>query len=140
MGNIVKESWLKIPGHFKDVRLDQFVIMPNHLHGIIVIQRKPSKDIDVLLSDVDPGSRRRARDLGQIAAYFKYQSTKIINELRDTPGFPVWQRGYYEHIIHDEEEMKKYRKYIQENSANWDTDKENPINVKVGAGSPRPPR
>jgi putative transposase len=138
MGNIVKESWMKIPVHFKDVRLDQFVIMPNHLHGIIVIQRKPSKDTDVLPPDVDSINKRRALDLGQILAYFKYQSTKIINELRDTPGFPVWQRNYYEHIIHDEEEMKKYRKYIIENIVNWDTDKENPINVKVGAGSPRP--
>ena len=132
MGNLVNESWIKIPGHFEDVRLDRFVIMPNHLHGIIVIQRKPSKDIDIISSGVDSNPKRRARDLGQIVAYFKYQSTKIINELRKTPGSPVWQRNYFEHIIHDNEEMEKYRKYIQENPFNWETDKENPINIKIG--------
>jgi REP element-mobilizing transposase RayT len=130
IGNIVKKSWLKIPGHFKDVRLDRFVIMPNHLHGIIIIQRKPSKDTDII-SEVDSNSKRRALDLGQIVAYFKYQTTKIINKINKTPGSPLWQRNYYEHIIRDEEEMKKYCKYINENPKNWDTDKENPINVKV---------
>jgi len=133
MGNIVKRAWIKIPEHFKDVRLDRFVIMPNHMHGIIVIQRKPSKDIDVLPSKVNSNSKRRARDLGQIVAYFKYQSTKLVNDLRKTPGSPLWQRNYYEHIIHDKEEMIKYHKYIQENPANWDNDKENPINVKAKA-------
>jgi REP element-mobilizing transposase RayT len=132
IGNIVKKSWLKIPGHFKDVRLDRFVIMPNHLHGIIIIQRKPSKDTDIISSEVDSNHKHRALDLGQIVAYFKYKTTKIINEINKTPGSPLWQRNYYEHIIHDEEEMKRYRKYINENPKNWVTDKENPINVKVG--------
>jgi len=134
IGNIVKKFWEKIPGHFKDVRLDRFVIMPNHLHGIIVIQRKPSIDTEVISSKVDSNPKRRSLDLGQIVAYFKYQSTKIINEINKTPGSPLWQRNYFEHIIHDKEEMRKYRKYINENPVNWHKDKENLINVKVGPG------
>ena len=134
IGNIVKKIWEKMPGHFIDVRLDRFVIMPNHLHGIIVIQRKPSKDTKFISSKADSHPKRRALDLGQIVAYFKYQSAKIINEINKTPGSPFWQRNYFEHIIHNKEEMGKYRKYINENPVNWDKDKENPINVIVGPG------
>jgi len=133
-GDIVKKFWEEIPGHFEDVRLDRFVIMPNHLHGIIVIQRKPSKGTGFISSEDDSHPKRRPLDLGQIVAYFKYQSTKIINEINKTPGSPLWQRNYFEHIIHDKEEMRKCRKYINENPLNWHKDKENPIYVKVGPG------
>jgi len=119
IGNIVKESWEKIPGHFKDVRLDEFVIMPDHFHGIIVIQRKPAGNSEDLCENTDNNSKRRARDLGQIVAYFKYQSTKCINQLRHTPGLPFWQKDYHEHLIRNQDEMKIYRNYTRKNPIKW---------------------
>jgi hypothetical protein len=64
--------------------------------------------------------------LGQIVAYFKYQTTKSINKVRSTPGLQVWQRSYYEHIIRNEEELNKIRYYIQTNPLKWHLDRENP--------------
>jgi len=66
------------------------------------------------------------RTLGQVIAYFKYQSTKRINESRDMKGVPVWQRNYYEHIIRNEEELNRIREYIVNNPAQWELDEENP--------------
>ncbi|OGT98751.1 MAG: hypothetical protein A2X80_06045 [Geobacteraceae bacterium GWB2_52_12] len=69
------------------------------------------------------------RTLGQIIGYFKYQSTKQINQMRKNPGYPVWQRNYYERVIRDERELDAARKYIVENPIKWDLDRENPTNV-----------
>jgi len=63
--------------------------------------------------------------LGQIVAYFKYQSAKRINQIRHAPGVPVWQRNYYEHIIHDDAELQVIRGYIRYNPLKWDEDEEN---------------
>ncbi len=62
-------------------------------------------------------------------AYFKYQTTKRINELRGTPGAPFWQRNYYERVIRDENELGHIRQYIENNPLNWDSDADNPANI-----------
>ncbi len=59
--------------------------------------------------------------------YFKYQSTKLINELRGTPGVKIWQRGFYEHIIRDDESFNRISEYIASNPLRWDLDRENPL-------------
>ncbi len=68
----------------------------------------------------------RETTLGQMIGYFKYQSTKQINLLQQTPGISVWQRNYYEHIIRDENDLNKIREYIAYNPLQWDWDQENP--------------
>jgi REP element-mobilizing transposase RayT len=68
--------------------------------------------------------------LGQIVACFKYQNAKQINQIRNTPGMPVWQRNYYEHIIRDEKELQTIREYIVNNPMQWELDNENPQNRK----------
>jgi putative transposase len=68
--------------------------------------------------------------LGQIVAYFKYQSSKIINQIRTSPGVPVWQRNYYEHIVCGEAELNRIREYIVNNPERWAEDEENPANMK----------
>jgi hypothetical protein len=68
---------------------------------------------------------------------FKTVSTKCINEIRGTPGLPVWQRNFYEHIIRDEEELDAVRQYIVDNPVRWEEDPENMNTVgsnNVGAG------
>ena len=90
IGEVAKRIWLEIPKHFENVKLDGFVILPNHLHGIIMIIEKCRGEVT---------SPLQKPVLGQIIAYYKYQTTKFINELRHTPGLSIWQRNYYEHVI-----------------------------------------
>ncbi|MFO0793399.1 MAG: transposase [Candidatus Brocadiaceae bacterium] len=120
IGKIVDGFWLEIPKHFQNVRLDAFVVMPNHIHGIIFID-------DNCRGGVTPPLRRPT--LGQIVAYYKYQTSKIINQMHNTIGMSVWQRNYYEHVIRDENELNKIRQYIINNPLQWEFDKENP-NIK----------
>ena len=64
-----------------------------------------------------------------MVAYFKYQSAKEINPIRDTPGLPVWQHNYYEHIIRNNNEMDRIREYIINNAVQWAEDENNPANI-----------
>lgn len=122
-GEIVDEFWKQIPNHFQNAVLEEFVVMPNHLHAIVFITE-----------NVGAGSPRPYKPtLGQIIGYFKYQSTKRINELRDTTGAPLWQRNYYEHIIRNEKELDRIRKYVIENPAHWSYDDENPMMQRQAA-------
>jgi putative transposase len=67
--------------------------------------------------------------LPKIIGYFKMNSAKGINLLRDMRGVPVWQRNYYERIIRDEAELNAARKYVVENPMKWSEDKENPAYI-----------
>ncbi len=67
-------------------------------------------------------STQRAPTLGQIVAFYKYQSTKCVNQIRGTPGAPVWQRNYYEHIIRDLNDLSRIREYIRTNPLRRETD------------------
>ena len=98
--DIIQKEWDLLPKKYKHVRLDEFVIMPNHVHGIIVF------------GDQD---RNAKYSLGQVVAYFKYQTTKRINALGGTAGCSFWQRGYYDRVIRNTEEWQGVKKYIREN-------------------------
>jgi REP element-mobilizing transposase RayT len=86
----------------------------------------------------DPGTRVGAETtplqspptLGQIIGGFKYQASKTINEMDGTPGRKILQRGFHDHIIRTEDELNRIRKYIEDNPKNWETDKNNPKNIK----------
>lgn len=137
-GWMIQKWWHDITVHFPHVELDEFMVMPNHMHGIIVIchddcRGEVSSPISFShISKKTPGgetSPLQKRTLGQIVAFFKYQAAKQINLIRNTPGLPVWQRNYYEHIIRSEEELHRIRQYIIENPAKWDNDENNPGNI-----------
>lgn len=127
-GKIVFECWNKLPHRFPSIELDFSVVMPNHLHGIIIIVGAgfpgPSGKTSARGEETSP-LPRKAR-LGQPVAYFKYQSTKQINELRRIPGTKVWQRGFYDHIIRDDTSLNRIREYIATNPLRWHLDQENP--------------
>ena len=155
-GEIVQQTWIGLPKRFRNMELDHFVIMPNHFHGIVSIVDKGWGTARRVLTDshmnsnVGAGSPRppryntpcettrmgaetaplRPNTLGQTVAYFKYQSTKRINEIRQTPGQSLWQRNYYEHVIRSEEDLLETRQYIQDNPIQWALD---PENVSVNA-------
>ena len=207
-GQIVVQTWQDLPNHVSNVQLDAFVVMPNHVHGIIIITDhaggigagfKPARTTMGPGSAADSGSTpgpgsaggagstagpgsvgsgsvgagsepaptttttapgsaagsgptagpgpttgsgpieagsehaptepaptRSSHGLPEIVRQFKTFSARRINELRGTPGTPVWQRNYYEHIIRDEFSLSRIRQYIAENPARWDADWEHP--------------
>ncbi len=110
-GLLVHENWKKLIDKF-NIRLDEFVVMPNHIHGIIIIK-----------SNHGTGLINQTPTLGLMIRYFKSKCTYIIHK----NGFnnDVFQRNYYERIIRDEEEYLKIKEYIQLNPTMYDTDENN---------------
>ncbi|MCP4652916.1 MAG: hypothetical protein GY858_05980 [Candidatus Omnitrophica bacterium] len=100
--------------------MDVSVIMPNHMHGIIAIS-----DIGKESGKQKGLGRVPAGSLAAIIRAFKSSVTKRVNESHDLSGAPIWQRNYYEHIIRNDQELDKIRKYIIDNPINWINDDEN---------------
>jgi len=117
IGNIAKQCWLEIPIHYPNVVLDEFIIMPNHLHGLIIINGCRGGVTPPLQQPI------KSQTLGQVVAYFKYQTTKKINEIIGMPGNPIWQRNFYDHIIRNDESLERIRNYIINNPLDWNYDK-----------------
>jgi REP element-mobilizing transposase RayT len=148
LGEIAKQEWFRTSELRGTVRLyeDEFVVMPNHVHGIVWIiegddvvgaQRRcaptdPSRvpmyptraptttTTMVQRTNVAPGS------LGAIIRAYKSAVTHAIHALQGSNELPVWQRNYYEHIIRNDEEYRRIQMYIESNPANWVEDDENP--------------
>ncbi|MBI4773737.1 MAG: transposase [Deltaproteobacteria bacterium] len=123
----VAESWEWLATRHGYVDLDERVIMPNHLHGVIVIT-------DVLEGGSRTAPTKNRKPIGRLVGAFKTVSTKRINDLRGTPSAKIGQSNYYEHIIRNDDELNRIREYIANNPAQWDVDRENPT-VVAGAGS-----
>jgi REP element-mobilizing transposase RayT len=117
-GCAVEECWGAIPQHFAHVELDAFVVMPNHVHGIVVITAQSAVDSPVVSDRKRPNGPPRGA-LGAIVSTFKAASGRRINQLRDTTGMQVWQRDYYEHIIRYAVALDRIRIYIEANPARW---------------------
>ena len=140
-GQCAVSLWQGLPRHFA-IALDEWVVMPNHLHGIIVIgadfgkgeasgMHEPATrpgnppDASPLRSHNRPQGTIPG-SLGAIVQNYKSTSTRRINGLQGTPGAPVWQRNYYERIIRNEIEWRRIREYILNNPSQWELDQENP--------------
>ena len=126
-GRVALLVWEDIPVHFPHVELDATVVMPNHLHGVIVIASDPMRATHA--SPLPPNGSGPARcSIGAIVGSYKSAVSKRINLMRGTPGMTIWQRNYYEHVIRDEGSLTKIRQYIMDNPERWDEDHENPEN------------
>jgi len=129
-GAIVRDEWEKSAQIRAEIELGAYVIMPNHFHAVVIITARPEDgtgDRPVAPTTVAPTANGpRPQSIGALMAGFKSSVTKRINEIRKTPGIPVWQRNYYEHIIRNDEEHNRIHLYIEANPANWQEDKENP--------------
>ena len=131
-GRIVCEEWERTAAVRQHVDLGAFVVMPNHIHGILVFT-------DNLMNDVTVGATRRVAptrptlrsgSLGAVIGQFKSLVTKRINRLQNVAGRPIWQRNYYERIIRNEREMDRITRYIESNPTRWAEDEENPNRIK----------
>ncbi|MEE8640742.1 MAG: transposase [bacterium] len=131
-GLVAGEEWSRSAAHRPEIELDASVVMPNHVHGIVIItddavgaQRVGAQRVAPLLYGPPaqrPLSYRPPGSLGSFVAGFKMAVTKRINLLRGTPGGRVWQRNYYERIIRDDDEAARTRAYIYDNAGRWPDD------------------
>ena len=126
---VLEGTWRDMPDHFPAVIAGQFVVMPNHVHGILWITREDTRG-NVGAQHAAPLPALAPGSLGAIVRSFKASVTKRLNEIRGTPGAPVWQRNYYERVIRSEEELTRIREYIQLNPSRWHFDRENPRRIR----------
>ena len=118
-GLIVNRCWRALIHHYGNIELGMHIIMPNHFHGIINIIQQSNVG-----AGLKPAPTNHA--LSEIVRALKTFSSRQINQLRNSPGAPVWQRNYFERVIRNERELMKMREYIRNNPHLWDTDDENP--------------
>ncbi len=187
-GRVVERVWNRLPEHYPHVELDTFVVMPDHVHGVIVLadaplcaeegfeanrRQKAGPDASIgrraglrpaptqeqgHTSVREPGgwewtgARVRGRRAGlrpaptksgvaprhglsEVVRGFKSFSGRRVNELRGTPGVALWQRGYFEHVVRNEEDLNRIRQYIVENPLRWSLKRERPEDGLQEAGS-----
>ena len=132
-GKIVKKQWLWLKEHYDYIDLDEFVIMPNHFHGILLIVgsgRDLTENIERHKKRTSPDlslqKSVKIKPLSELIGVFKTTSSKLIHQ-NGLSNFS-WQRSYYDHIIRDEKSLYEIRRYIQENHLKWAIDKNNPEN------------
>jgi len=128
-GEIVKQQWLWLEEQYLYINSDEFVIMPNHLHGIITID---DDNVETGRDRVGTGrdlSLRtpKTKSLSELIGAFKTTSSKLIHR----HGLPElqWQRSFYDRIIRDENELNRIKKYIIDNPINWEADRNNKENL-----------
>jgi putative transposase len=121
LGEIVQACWDDLPSHYPNVILDAFGIMPNHVHGIIVIDDVGAGLVGAGVGAGFKPAPTKRHGLPEIMRAFKTFSARRINVMRDQVGTPLWQRNYYEHIIRNERALNAIREYIINNPANWTT-------------------
>ncbi|NOY12287.1 MAG: transposase [Deltaproteobacteria bacterium] len=145
--HIIETQWQNLPERFLGVMLDEFVIMPNHFHGIIILRRDTPRgypgfgDEERLMRVeretpcVEQGHPRgvplRQPSIGEIVGSFKSLCVnawlKIIKEENLNAVGKFWQKNYYDHIIRNANEMERIRRYIVDNPLHWELDRENPL-------------
>lgn len=115
-GRIAGECWMWLSTQYSYVKLDEWVVMPNHLHGVLILAEGDSRG--------DPTVAKKS--LGSLVGAFKTVSTRRINEARQRVGEPVWQRNFHEHILRGEQDFHRIGEYIINNPGRWAEDEENP--------------
>jgi putative transposase len=130
VGQIVQEEWLGTAFVRREIDLDEFFVVPNPVHGMVVIRDDAvgATGRSPLQAHSMPRSGPAPRSLGSFVAGFRAGSTKRINQHRqhrDGPGVPVWQRNYHEHVVRDEEYLCRIQRYIANHPLAWETYEEN---------------
>ena len=124
LGEIVEKCWKSIPIHHPHVTLDAWVVMPDHLHGILVVQpahlgdRNGADSRNAAIGDRAPNGPSPG-SVGAVVGTFKAAATREVNRIQSSPGLRFWQRNYYEHIVRDAADMGRIREYIITNPARW---------------------
>ena len=141
IGEIIENEFLNLIKKYQNINLHEYIIMPNHFHCIIEIvsysvgnnentEKTGWENLEKTGREnlEKTGRENPAPTIGNIIGYFKYQTTKIYNEIMDIKNdkfLKIWQRNYYEHIIRNEETYLKISNYIINNPLNWKEDRYN---------------
>ncbi|WP_456414008.1 transposase [Oceanithermus profundus] len=134
LGRIVEDVWTGLPDHYPHIELDAFVVMPNHFHGLVILQPDPA----VVGEGFKPSPTAiRRHGLSEIVRALKTFSARRINALRGTPGQRLWQRSYHDRIVRNETELNRLRAYIATNTLCWHLDRENPAAGGERGAAPR---
>ena len=120
LGRLTEACWEAVPEHSHHVELDLYVVMPNHIHALVAIDAES----DPSESKLKPGELR-AGSLGAIIGSFKAAVTRAARAEGIASGDPVWQRGFWEHIVRGPKALTRIQKYIVENPGRWPYDSEN---------------
>ncbi|RPH96202.1 transposase [candidate division KSB1 bacterium] len=128
-GNIVKTAWLDLPNHHLFLVFDDFIIMPNHLHGILILDYHDGTTDTAGRVPTRTFSSPISGSLSAIIGGFKSRVTREIRHMTNDKS-NIWQPRFYDHIIRSESELSKIREYIQNNPLNWERDKENPVYIR----------
>lgn len=131
VGLFVKHWWYELPNKFPTIKIDEYVIMPNHVHGII---------------DIAETGTHIGAPLHRVVQWFKTMTSNDYFKYIKQNGLPetgkLWQRNYYEHVIRNEIDLNYTREYIVNNPTQWANDENNPVNIKNNVGADlcvRPP-
>jgi REP element-mobilizing transposase RayT len=103
---MARTEWERLGKRWSNVSIDEFVVMPNHIHGLVLI--------------IDNGER--APKLGSIVNAFKGDVVKRVRDVSGNSSMALWQRSYYDHIVRDQDELDRIREYIRNNPAQWAED------------------
>jgi putative transposase len=133
-GEIVASEWIRSAELRLEIDCGEFVVMPNHFHGIVHIVgaygNTPDKH-EVAYSHnkgvLPYAPPSPSRNVGAIVRGFKGAASRRINEIRNTPSAPVWQRNYYEHVIRDDADYNRIAEYVANNPQRWMDDSMHPL-------------
>ena len=147
-GEVVERALVGLPNRFLNVRVDAFVVMPNHVHALLAVREGKIELTDAVagpsdgairelplhagpeVDDRDPTTDnpyvRRRMTLPKAVGFLKMTTAKVVNEQRGTRGVPLWQRNYFEQVVREHDDLERLLAYIRSNPERWDSDEENP--------------
>ncbi len=147
-GSMVAETWSQLPQHYPAIRTDAFVVMPNHIHGVLFLADEhlrrphheggqawePAPTSEHLAAPPVNSESAPALGLSDVVHRFKTLTThrfsKLAHDRSLRPTYRhMWQRNYYEHVIRNEDSLQRIREYITNNPVSWAVDRENPTTV-----------
>jgi len=140
MGAIAQQCWNNIPQHFPNTAIDEFIVMPNHVHGIVIFN-VGAKNVSPIQNNCDsnraknilPLQHGTSMTIGSVIRGFKIGVIKCARDIG--VYYSLWQRNYYEHIIRNEAELNTIREYILDNPLHWESDENYRYIKSVSSGS-----
>jgi REP element-mobilizing transposase RayT len=135
----VESAWRSVLEVFGNILLDEFIVMPNHIHGIIWILAEGAyrlhpgtwKNNHLCRGRQLPASTEmiKLETLSNLVGAFKTSAATRINKLRGVMGVPVWQKSFYDRIVRNEHELERIQYYIRNNPVKWAEDRDNPSHI-----------
>jgi putative transposase len=125
IGKITDECWAQIPTHFPNIKIDCYVVMPNHVHGIVIIETQEpvgTTHVSSTMSDSMRPNGPKAGSLGAIIGSYKGAVSRQINQVLNLETSRIWQERFHDHIIRNSDALHQIQTYVQTNPARWKDD------------------